>query len=418
MGGHATLSPSSAKRWIACPGSVRAQEGLEESRSEFAALGTAAHELASNALEAKDRDAWKYKGLEFDGGDEDTGPWMFIADDDMCYAVQVYLDEVWACYDGLEGAEMAVETRVRVPGRGDDIWGTLDCRVSQPFGELHVFDYKHGQGVVVEVERNEQLMLYALGTVHEEGRGEHDEVTIHIVQPRARHSDGKHRSWAISEDELFQWFEEEVEPAAAMALGESVGTLPGDHPRPGPSLAAGDHCKFCRAAATCAALNDEVQRVTALDFADPPEDYLEDTVKTIGDDKAYDLAQSLKAVPMIDAFVKAVETEALRRLEVNEEVPGFKLVRKKSNRAWLDAGAALKRLTKKRSVKKSDVMTEPALKTPAQVEKIKAIGKALVAELCHKPLGGFTVVSDSDPRDAVDPAEELAAGAAADFTEE
>ena len=59
----------------------------------------------------------------------------------------------------------------------------------------------------------------------------------------------------------------------------------------------------------------------------------------------------------------------------------------------------------------------PALRSPAQVEKMRAVGKSTVAGLCHKPPGGLTVAPESDPRSEVDPTQELAAGAAADFAE-
>ena len=406
MSAHARLSPSSAHRWIACPGSVRAESGMRDKRSEFSALGTAAHEMASQVLEAGGRDAYVRIGEKFDGGEEGE-PWLFEADDDMCNAVQQYLDVVWECFDSLEGAEMAVETRVRVPNIGDNTWGTLDCRISQPFGPLHIFDYKHGQGVVVEVKNNEQMKLYALGTVAEAGRGYHDDVHLHIVQPRARHSDGAHRSWMTSEDELYAWLEQEVEHAAEAAMGQDG------------KLSAGDHCKFCKAMATCPVLRFAVQEAAAMDFADSPDN---DPVriaflgKEMGDKDPDTLSQVLVRVPMIDAFIRAVEEEALHRLENGVEVPGFKLVRKKSNRAWINVEAALKRL--RRMVSKKELMTIPALKSPAQVEKIKVVGKAKVADLCHKPLSGFTVAADSDPRQSEDPTQARADEAAADFAED
>ena len=48
---HATLSPSSASRWMACPASVRLSEGIPNTSSIFAAEGTACHELAALCLQ-------------------------------------------------------------------------------------------------------------------------------------------------------------------------------------------------------------------------------------------------------------------------------------------------------------------------------------------------------------------------------
>ncbi len=410
---HARLAPSAAHRWVRCPGSVQAEEAANvgDSSSEYARLGTAAHELAYRLLKAGKRDACEFQGMTVYGGLDPEGENMdpHEADEDMCDTVQQYLDVVWACHDRLDGAVMAVEHRVRVPGEVDDIWGTLDCRVSQPFGELHVFDYKHGSGVPVDAVGNEQLLLYALGTLHEEGLGEHEEVSMHIVQPRARHADGEtHRTWTVTEAEVLQWWDEVALPAAEEARHSNA------------ELNAGDHCRFCDAAATCPELRRKVQEVAATDFAEP--ERTPARIAFLGretmDADAQALSEAMHAVPLLDAFVKAVETEALRRLADGVEVPGFKLVRKKSNRAWPDPDAALRHLLKIRGVRKADLMTEPALRSPAQVEKVKAVGKAAVAPICHKPPGGPTVAADRDPRPAVDPADFKAEGAILDFAEE
>ena len=47
---HAKLSPSSAERWMSCPGSVALNEGKDDKGSSYAAEGTAAHELAEKIL--------------------------------------------------------------------------------------------------------------------------------------------------------------------------------------------------------------------------------------------------------------------------------------------------------------------------------------------------------------------------------
>ena len=47
---HAKLSASGAHRWLACPGSVKAEDGIPDVTSTFAQEGTAAHELGEIAL--------------------------------------------------------------------------------------------------------------------------------------------------------------------------------------------------------------------------------------------------------------------------------------------------------------------------------------------------------------------------------
>ena len=59
--GHAVLSPSSAHRWIACPGSVAlvATAGAPDTGSVSADEGTAAHEMAERILLGADGIAGK-----------------------------------------------------------------------------------------------------------------------------------------------------------------------------------------------------------------------------------------------------------------------------------------------------------------------------------------------------------------------
>ena len=42
---HAKLSASGAHRWMACPGSVAAEDGLPDKSSSFAEEGTIAHDV-------------------------------------------------------------------------------------------------------------------------------------------------------------------------------------------------------------------------------------------------------------------------------------------------------------------------------------------------------------------------------------
>ena len=57
---------------------------------------------------------------------------------------------------------MLIEQRLDLSAYAPESFGTADCIIAGD-GTLHVIDFKYGTGVLVEAERNPQMMLYALG---------------------------------------------------------------------------------------------------------------------------------------------------------------------------------------------------------------------------------------------------------------
>lgn len=85
---HAKLSPSSASRWMACPGSVARCEGLPDESSKFADEGTAAHDLAARCLtDGSDAQAHVSETIQ-------AGERTFVVDLDMATHVQTYVQYV------------------------------------------------------------------------------------------------------------------------------------------------------------------------------------------------------------------------------------------------------------------------------------------------------------------------------------
>lgn len=498
---HAVRNASGASRWMNCPGSINMEHGRPNNSSGAARLGTAAHALGEACL-LDGSDSWEWLGgyvrldpteyasvyrpaspVDPDAKDKTvlvpvhasgeglppSGCEDFPIDSDMSDAVQVYLDAVreeldrlgdhaelqvekrfdlsWLVgYDFDEAAEEVAdalgETYVSPSGirRNDDgrlehadgtishgpMFGTNDASVVLLFDHVSVFDYKHGQGIVVEVEDNEQELYYALGCAKELDWA-FETLDLVIVQPRARHADGRVRRWSTTKAYLKE-FEGRLRTAA-------IATEEPDAP-----LVAGDHCKFCKAAAVCPAMREETFNQAGLDFGDG---FTEPSVYIVGpEDSDADLGLRLQAIPLLDSFIKAAQTEALRRLR---ETPGGeacygKLVRKKSNRAFRqdlttidpETGEVIPttafELLEAKGFPREMLYEEPKPKTPAKVEAIRppelmaqlkaakvkapaAALKAIVAEVTYKPEGGITVAKLSDPREAVDPT----AAAEADF---
>jgi hypothetical protein len=228
MSGHSRFGASATHRWMRCPGSVKATEGMPNPSSPFAQEGTMLHEVAANTLE----------GL----------PHEYALTDEQQEVVDLYVNLVRA---EAEGGTLFVEQKFKLPHH-PEFWGTADA-VIDCGNVLKVIDLKAGRGVAVEADYagkiNPQLGFYALGAMASLGKWEWDWVEIIIVQPRL----GGVKRRTVDVLELADLGAELV---AAAKLAESDD----------PPFAAGSHCKFCLARATCPTLRDEVMRLARMDF--------------------------------------------------------------------------------------------------------------------------------------------------------
>lgn len=383
---HAILNASSASRWMSCPGSIREIARLPDSErnqtSLYADEGTAAHTLAECCLRKSDpAKAYLYEKISADLQD-------WEATEEMVDAVQVYLDEVAYHMNRLNG-NLSIERHVQPLDR-DDTGGTADVIIYEPFGELVVIDFKYGKGVVVQVDYNDQMMYYGLGALREVGFDDVSKVTLVIVQPRAPHEDGSVRRWVIQK-EVLREFGDHLESAA-------VATQDPEAP-----LNAGPHCRFCPVTATCPAMRQLTLYAAKDDFADLPADLEEQKahVRLPDLNDPEELGRAMQLVPLLDFWAREVEGLVYRRLECGAEVPGYKLVRGRSNRKWEDAEDVERRLRGMKGIRVDDIFTRK-LCSPAQIEKIKAIGKKWVAKYAIKPEGKLTVAPERNAREAVE----------------
>lgn len=453
MGAHAKLSASGAKRWMNCPGSIRMAEellarGIEPGSSEFARLGTAAHGLGEQCLRTGEQSRDWIGGVVYLDDDEDCllirpdpdmaglalgveceerGFTGYPIDDEMADAVNVYLETVRDdLAEGGPHAELSVERRFDLSHLHPNMFGTNDASVTLPFDWVKVHDYKHGQGVAVEVEENVQELYYALGVAYSIDWA-FENVELVIVQPRCPHPDGAVRRWSTTKDYLREFEKELI--AAAKRTEE-----------PDAPLCAGEWCQFCPAAPYCPELKEKAFATALVDFGEPGVSIELTTYVAAPETTDEDLRARLDAIPLLDAFYKAVETEAMRRLRESPtgEAFGYKLVRKKSNRAFRkdltievdgeELPLSIKDALLAEGFPEADLYEEPKMKGPAKIEKLrppammaelkkqgcKAPAReiaAIISRYTYKPEGGITAVPESDPRPAVDPS----AAALSDF---
>lgn len=372
---HSLLSASNAHIWINCTPSARLGEQFPDRRTEAAAEGTLAHELAElrlrNYFQTTDFGKAKYTRAVNKLKKEEA--W----NNEMLDYTEEYLDYVRALAMGFKSQpSVAIEKRVDLSAYVPEGFGTADC-VMIGGGCLHVIDFKYGKGVPVSAEGNPQLALYALGA-YEAYKILYpvERVELHIVQPRVR--DGI-SSWTCSIGELLAYGKYVKERAELAYKGE------GDF-RP-----SEDTCRFCRARSQCRA---RAEHNTRLAFSPeygklPP---------LISNEEMGDL---LRRGAGVDKWLSDLKELALKECLAGNPVPGWKAVEGRGSREWKDLDTAFAKL-------EADGIDGAALwnrvpLTVAQAEK--AIGKKKFGELAEglvlaRP-GKPTLVDEKDKREAI-----------------
>jgi hypothetical protein len=397
---HSLWSASRFESIMLCPGKVVLEDGAPDNTNQYAAEGTAAHQVLTWALQ-EDRPASAYIGRSIAVED-----WTFEVDDDMAGHVQTCIDY---CLDlmGDDGV-LFVDNRVNyssylgVPEH--EAWGTADVIVIRG-DEIMVVDFKYGRGVEVSAEANPQMSLYALGALqaYHGVVADFTRVRMAISQPRIAQAPSE---YDISVEDLEAWARDTASNAVVMAQ-KAMREHDSDvwlqfFLQPGEK-----QCKFCKAKTTCPALRGSVAAsfagampATAEEFAD-----LTALMPKQNDDPVW-LAACLSKVDMIEDWCKAIRAETERRLLAGDQVPGYKLVQgKRGSRQWSDVKAAEAALKAMRL--KVEEMYDLKVISPTSAEKLakaKTIGPRQwpkLQELITQSDGKPHVAPESDARPAL-----------------
>jgi hypothetical protein len=369
---HALLSASGAHRWLNCTPSARLEDTLPDESSEDAEAGTLAHEISELKLR---KHFIEPMGTRKFNNRIKTFKENPLFEEEMLHHTDTYLEYIQRVVHGFNSPPyIAIERKLNYSSYADEGFGTGDCLIIGG-STLYVIDFKYGKGVPVSAKDNPQMKLYALGAYTEYSfLYPIETVKVVIVQPRLD---------SISEDtipvsDLLAWGES-IKPIAAKAFAGEGEFVPGDH------------CRFCRAKATCRARSEQYSALGDFKGMKPP---------LISNDE---VGAILEKASGLVSWAKALQGYALKEVLSGKPISGWKAVHGRGSRNYVDQDVAFKHLTDN-GIEEAMLYERKPLTVPA-VEKILK-GKQY-AELLEDPghvvksQGSPTLVPESDTRQAI-----------------
>lgn len=403
---HSTLSPSSAYRWLNCPGSVREQAKYPEQPSGLGAIdGTHSHTLLEHCVRNDLIDPFIMVGIRMSDHEGE-----FVVDRERAKRVKVAIDYVREKVDALQmmfgqQATVIAERKVNpahLIGR-DDMAGTCDITIiCGAFCEI--IDFKDGMNTV-EAKDNEQLELYALGTLADYKLPVNvaypvNTVRMTIVQPKL----------ALKGLDAISSHTMSTEEVLALIPKYVIGGSAVDKPD-APLVPGEKQCRYCRATG-CSARNTAAMAMAGVTFSavQPSQQVAAQDPGSMTNER---LREVIEAAPLMRQMIEAAEAEAQRRLEAGQAIPGLKLVNGRGSQAWAIPEDQVVEKLKTMGVPK-DAIYKTSVVSPAQAKKLtwekrdgtkKTLSerqlKTLETEYIVKLGGKLTVATESDPRPAV-----------------
>lgn len=371
---HAILSASSSHRWLGCTPSARLEQEFADHETEAAAEGTAAHALCEHKLRKALKMRSKKPVSKYDCDEMDAYTDAYVQ-----FVLEAISEAKQNCADPTVLIEQKLDFSCYVP----DGFGTGDCLIVAD-KNLHIIDFKYGQGVLVDAEENPQMMLYALGALKLfDCLYDIETVSMSIFQPRRENVS----TWTIAVSDLMDWAENTLIPKAELAFKGEGEYIPGAW------------CQFCKASVKCRARAEAKLELAKFEFAQPP---------LLSDEEIEEILGKLEDLTKWANEIAAYAQEAA--INHGKVWAGFKLVESRTNRKYTDEDAVIEAA---KAAGYHDIFKQ-SLITITEMEKL--MGKKIFAEILGafivKPQGKPTLVPASDKRPAI-----LTTGAENDFSE-
>lgn len=380
---HSPLGGSGAHRFMTCFGSFllhreQLQNGtFEDVESEYAVLGTAAHELCATSL-IEQREPFEYLGEKF--GNYIAGWPEGLSLD----AAHVYFTECMTILDRRqERGTVLIEQTIHLPEIHPLLRGTVDFGFWSRKDGVKLRDYKNGEGVGVSAPNNRQLLYYGFIMVMSDhwlrAADRSMPVSLGIVQPNFYGVFEAPDVWETTLGHVLDWGYDELLPTMNTLMSRGAPELS--------DFVTGSHCQFCPVMLDCPKMQKAFH-----EYAEASEDFI--AMLTNEElDRYYADRENVRR------FMSALETTVHARLVAGGSIPSAKLVEKKTRRVWKPgAHAAL-------AAALGENAYEPkSIKSPAQIEKLSSMGKSLALEWGYKPeSAGLSVAPLSDPRPEAKP---------------
>lgn len=303
---HALLSASSSHRWLNCPPSARLCENYDDKGSDFAAEGTDAHTLCEYKLK---------KALGIPAKNPTDNLSWYSAEMEDCangyaaFVTELVEDAKKSCPDPV----VLIEQRLDYSKYVAEGFGTGDCVIIAD-GTLHIVDYKHGRGVLVEADENPQMKLYALGALELfDCIYDISTVSMTIYQPRRSNVS----TFTVPKEELYNWADNVLIPVAELAF------------EGGGEYRCGEWCQFCKAKADCRKRAEANLELAKYEFRQPP---------LLTDEEVEEILGKLDG---LTSWANDIRDYALRAAISGKKWTGFKLVEGRSNRRYTDENAVI-----------------------------------------------------------------------------